>query len=92
MVNDIEKFKSTSIQDAWKYICQLRVQLHKNKASLVLGAGISWDLDLPLWGDLITRIKTSMQDKAPEVNTVNDAPGKAALVLFEMFFSYRKKK
>jgi len=92
MVNDIEKFKSTSIQDAWKYICQLRVQLHKNKASLVLGAGNSWDLDLPLWGDLITRIKTSMQDKAPEVNTVNDAPGKAALVLFEMFFSYRKKE
>lgn len=87
-----EKFKSSSIQDAWKYICQLRVQLCKNKASLVLGAGISWDLDLPLWDKLIDRIKVSMQDKAPEVKTVNDAPGKAALVLFEMFCSYRKKE
>lgn len=92
MAINTEKFKSTSIQNAWKYICQLRVQLNKNKASLVLGAGISWDLDLPLWDKLIKRIKASMQDKAPEVNTVNDAPGKAALILFEMFLSYRKKE
>ncbi|MCX2199389.1 hypothetical protein LDO48_02670 [Pantoea agglomerans] len=47
---NIEDFRSTSIQNAWKYICQLRIQHHKNKTSLVLGAGISWDLDLPLWG------------------------------------------
>lgn len=92
MVNEIEKFKSVSIQNSWKYICQLRVQLQKNRSSLVLGAGVSWDLDLPLWGELINRIKTSMQDSAPEVSTINDAPGKAALVLFEMFFSYRKKE
>lgn len=92
MVKENEKFKSASIQNSWKYICQLRVQLQKNRSSLVLGAGISWDLDLPLWGDLINRIKTLMQDSAPEVITVNDAPGKAAFVLFEMFFSYRKRE
>lgn len=91
-INDTEKFKSAAIQDAWKYICQLRVQLQKNKASLVLGAGISWNLNLPLWGQLIDHIKKAIQDKAPEVNTVDESPGKAALVLFEMFYSYKKKE
>lgn len=89
---NIEDFRSTSIQNAWKYICQLRIQHHKNKTSLVLGAGISWDLDLPLWGELIERIKNAIKEKAPEVIMVEDAPGKAALVLFEMFSSYRKKE
>ncbi len=89
---NIENFRSTSIQSAWKYICQLRIQHHKNKTSLVLGAGISWDLDLPLWGELIERIKNAIKEKAPEVIMVKDAPGKAALVLFEMFSFYRKKE
>lgn len=84
------KFKSSEVVSAWKYICQLRVQLQKNKASLVLGAGISWDLKLPLWGSLIDKIKKAIQEKAPESMLVSDAPGKAALVLFEMFYSYRK--
>lgn len=43
-------------------------------------------------GDLIERIKNAIKEKAPEVIMVNDAPGKAALVLFEMFSSYRKKE
>lgn len=86
----VAQFRSKAVQSAWKYICQLRVQLQKNKASLVLGAGISRDLNLPLWERLIERIKTAMADKAPEVSAVGDAPGKAALVLFEMFYSYRK--
>ena len=89
---NIEEFRSASVQNAWKYICQLRIQHHKNKASLVLGAGISWNLDLPLWDKLIERIKSSIHDKAPEVNMVNEAPGKAALILFEMFSSYKKEE
>ncbi len=84
------KFHSEKVISAWKYICQLRVQLQKNKASLVLGAGISWDLKLPLWESLISKIKQSMHAKAPEAMAVKDAPGKAALILFEIFHSYRK--
>lgn len=84
------RFQSDAVISAWKYICQLRVQLQKNKASLVLGAGISWDLKLPLWGSLIDRIKAAMQPNAAEAMLVSDAPGKAALVLFEIFCSYKK--
>lgn len=84
------KFQSSEVRSAWKYVCQLRVQLHKNKASLVLGAGISWDLKLPLWESLVEKIKKSMQTKAPESMMVTDAPGKAALILFEIFHSYKK--
>lgn len=86
------KFQSSEVISAWKYICQLRVQLQKNKASLVLGAGISWDLKLPLWGSLIEKIKEAMQLKAPESMLISDAPGKAALVLFEIFHSYKKSE
>lgn len=84
------KFKSKEVISAWKYICQLRVQLDKNKASLVLGAGISWDLNLPLWGSLIEKIKEAIYQKAPEAKMVSETPGKAALFLFEIFYSYRK--
>lgn len=84
------RFQSTEVISAWKYICQLRVQLQKNKASLVLGAGISWDLKLPLWGTLIEKIKKSLHSRAPEAMLVCDAPGKAALVLFEIFYSFKK--
>ncbi|MCX2684608.1 SIR2 family protein [Pseudomonas sp. DCB_AW] len=86
------KFQSSEVIAAWKYICQLRVQLHKNKASLVLGAGISWNLKLPLWESLIEKIKNAMQTKAPEAMLVTDAPGKAALVLFEIFYSFKKSE
>lgn len=86
------KFQSREVKSAWKYVCQLRVQLQKNKASLVLGAGISWDLKLPLWESLIKKIKEAMQAKAPEAMMVTDAPGKAALVLFEIFHSYKKSE
>ncbi|HEX4548954.1 SIR2 family protein [Pseudomonas sp.] len=84
------QFKSEAVKSAWKYICQLRTQLHKNKASLVLGAGISIDLDLPMWNVLVDRIKSEMAQSVPEVAAVTDAPGKAALVLFEMFSTYKK--
>jgi len=90
MASAKSKFQSGEVISAWKYICQLRVQLNKNKASLVLGAGISWDLKLPLWGSLIEKIRNAMQSKAPESMLVTDAPGKAALVLFEIFHSYKK--
>ncbi|HHW2811909.1 TPA: SIR2 family protein [Pseudomonas aeruginosa] len=86
------KFQSRAVIEAWKYICQLRVQLQKNKASLVLGAGISWDLRLPLWGALIEKIKSAMEPHAPEAKLVNDAPGKAALILFEIFCRYKKSE
>lgn len=84
------QINSKAVKSAWKYVCQLRSQLHKNKASLVLGAGISIDLDLPMWNVLIESIKSVMAKKAPEVMAVTEAPGKAALVLFEIFCSYRK--
>lgn len=90
MASAESKFQSGEVISAWKYICQLRVQLLKNKASLVLGAGISWDLKLPLWERLIEKIKQAMQLKAPESVLVSGAPGKAALVLFEIFHSYKK--
>ncbi|MDU8359964.1 SIR2 family protein [Pseudomonas syringae group sp. J309-1] len=86
----MDEFQSKTVHTVWKYVCQLRVQLEKNKASLVLGAGISKDLKLPLWELLIDRIKNVMRKYAPEVDAVIEAPGKAALVLFEMFYSYRK--
>ena len=89
MTSVVSKFQSGEVISAWKYICQLRVQLNKNKASLVLGAGISQDLKLPLWDVLIKKIKEAMQLKAPEAMLVSDAPGKAALVLFEIFRAYR---
>jgi len=81
---------SLSVQSAWKYVAQLRVQHQKNKASLVLGAGISWDLQLPLWGVLVNNIKERISAKAPQAALVNEAPGKAALILFEMFYEYRR--
>ena len=80
------EFKSKAVKSAWKYICQLRSQLQKNKASLVLGAGISRDLNLPCWDRLISLIQDAMADKAPEALKVTEAPGKAALILFEIFF------
>ncbi|WP_296179931.1 SIR2 family protein [Pseudomonas sp. UBA1879] len=83
-------FKSEAVKSAWKYVCQLRSQFAKNKASLVLGAGVSRDLNLPMWEVLVGRMKASMASRAPEVHGVNDAAGKAALVLFEIFSSYRK--
>ncbi|HBP29728.1 MAG TPA: hypothetical protein DD666_09965 [Advenella kashmirensis] len=86
----MKHFKSEAVQSSWKYICQLRSQFQKNKASLVLGAGINIDLGLPNWTDLIASIKTAMVDNAPEVQAVSDAPGKAALVLFEIFCAYKK--
>ncbi|KTS32077.1 SIR2 family protein [Pantoea dispersa] len=89
---NIEEFRSTCVQNAWKYICQLRIQHQKNKTSLVLGAGISRNLHLPLWDKLIERIKKAIQDNAPEAEKVEDAPGKAALILFEMFSFYRKQE
>lgn len=84
------KFQSSEVKLAWKYVCQLRVQLQKNKASLVLGAGISRNLKLPLWQNLINIIKETMAKNAPEAMIVNDAPGKAALILFEIFHSHKK--
>lgn len=84
------EFKSKAVKSAWKYICQLRSQLQKNKASLVLGAGISRDLNLPCWDRLISLIQDAMADKAPEALKVTEAPGKAALILFEIFYSYKK--
>ncbi|MBG8558321.1 SIR2 family protein [Pseudomonas qingdaonensis] len=83
-------FKSEAVKSAWKYVCQLRAQLGKNKASLVLGAGVSRDLSLPMWEVLIDRMKSAMVSQAPEVQAVDDAAGKAALVLFEIFTSYKK--
>ncbi|WP_205417665.1 hypothetical protein [Pseudomonas syringae] len=83
-------FKSEAVKSAWKYVCQLRSQLAKNKASLVLGAGVSRDLNLPMWEVLVGRMKASMESRAPEVHGVKDAAGKAALVLFEIFSSYKK--
>lgn len=85
-------FKSEAVKSAWKYVCQLRSQLAKNKASLVLGAGVSRDLNLPVWEVLVNRMKASMATQAPEVHAVNDAAGKAALVLFEIFTSYKKNE
>ncbi|MDH1101323.1 SIR2 family protein [Pseudomonas mosselii] len=83
---------SEAVKSAWKYVCQLRSQLARNKASLVLGAGVSRDLNLPMWEVLVDRIKTSMACQAPEVHAVKEAAGKAALVLFEIFTSHKKNE
>ena len=82
--------RSENVKAAWKYICQLRSQTEKNRASLVLGAGISRDLRLPLWDRLLDAIKAEIAEKIPEAAEVREQPGKAALILFEMFSSYRK--
>lgn len=76
--------------DTWKYICHLRSQLSKNRASLILGAGISRNLNLPTWGPLLTSIKSELSSKAPEALNVKDALGKESLILFEIFSSYRQ--
>lgn len=83
---------SEAVKSAWKYVCQLRSQLARNKASLVLGAGVSRDLNLPMWEVLVEQIKTSMACQAPEVHAVKEAAGKAALVLFEIFTSHKKNE
>ncbi|MGE6662712.1 SIR2 family protein [Pseudomonas sp. NPDC077408] len=88
MINEIPD----SVRAAWKYICQLRSQAERNRASLVLGAGISVDLNLPNWEILIERIKTVVGNRVTQANHINDPPGKAALILFEMFCSYRKEE
>lgn len=87
-----QNIDSESVKSAWKYVCQLRSQFEKNKTSLVLGAGVSRDLHLPMWDVLIDRMKAEMAIHAPEVNAVSDAAGKAALVLFEIFSSYKKRE
>ena len=83
---------SENVKAAWKYVCQLRSQLQKERASLVLGAGISFDLKLPMWGDLLSSIKANVGLRVPEANSIEGAPGKVALILFEMFCSYRKQE
>lgn len=84
--------ESEHVKAAWKYICQLRAQIDKGRASLVLGSGICIDLKLPNWDDLLKEIKKTISAKAPGAYSVSDPPGKAALVLFEMFCSYRKSE
>lgn len=86
------QIKSENVKSAWKYICQLRSQIEKNRASLVLGAGISIDLKLPMWGDLLSKMKMVISQKNPDASSIQDPPGKAALILFEMFSSYRKEE
>lgn len=86
------QIKSENVKFAWKYICQLRSQIEKNRASLVLGAGISIDLKLPMWGELLDKIKAVISQKIPEASSIQDPPGKAALILFEMFSSYKKEE
>ncbi|WP_157395750.1 SIR2 family protein [Pseudomonas sp. GM48] len=86
----MSKIQSENVKAAWKYICQLRSQTKKNRASLILGAGISRDLHLPLWDKLLEAIKNEITTKIPEAAAVTEQPGKAALILFEMFSSYRK--
>ncbi|MCQ4232215.1 SIR2 family protein [Pseudomonas stutzeri] len=86
------KIKSENVKSAWKYICQLRSQVENSRASLVLGAGISIDLKLPTWNELLDKIKSKIAQRVPEALAVNDPPGKAALILFEMFCSYRKEE
>lgn len=83
--------KSDNVKAAWKYICQLRSQVEKNRASLVLGAGISIDLKLPMWETLLSDIRKNISVRVPEAADVSvSPPGKAALILFEMFSSYRR--
>lgn len=83
--------KSENVKNAWKYICQIRSQIDKNRTSLILGSGTSIDLKLPMWKSLIQSIKDTISTNIPEAEKVNDAPGKAALILFEMFSSYKSK-
>lgn len=69
-----------------KPIAHMWRQIQEHRFGLVFGAGISINLDLPSWDDLITRIAADPQVKGRAI--LNDRKGTEATSLAEILFQH----
>ena len=85
----MESFESAVAKEYCPWVTQLRAELKRNKLCLVIGAGVSQDLDFPAWPKLLDLLSRHAEVRLEDVHLEKLSFTEQAEVLFRHFSNIR---